>query len=56
MRGNSEPSGSSLQKSTSWARLDRAFRSVLTVPKQNLPKEEARQKRLSQRKRANRPV
>ena len=33
-------------------RLDYAFRNVLTVPKEKLLKEEARQKRLNQKKKA----
>jgi len=37
---------------TGWDRLDRAFRTVITVPKERLLKEEARLKRLRQRKRA----
>lgn len=41
-----------MPEGTPWQRLDRAFRTILTVPKQNLLKEEARQKRLSQKKRA----
>jgi hypothetical protein len=45
-----------LQGGTPWARLDRAFQTVLTVPKQKLLKEEARQKRLSQKKRSKKPV
>jgi len=44
------------QEETPWARLDRAFRTVLTVPKQALLKEEAKLKRLRQRKRANKPA
>jgi hypothetical protein len=35
-----------------WDRLDRAFRNVITVPKERLLKEEARLKRQSQKKRA----
>ena len=37
---------------TPWERLDRAFRTVLTVPKAALLKEEARLKRLREKKRA----
>jgi hypothetical protein len=45
-----EPPG--VPSETPWTRLDRAFRTVITVPKERLLKEEARLKRLSQRKRA----
>ncbi|MGD0459122.1 MAG: hypothetical protein ABSC21_15410 [Terriglobia bacterium] len=41
---------------TSWERLDQAFRTVLTVPKEKLLKEEAKQKLLNQKKRAKRPA
>ncbi len=41
-----------LPEGTPWERLDRAFRKVITVPKEALLKEEARLKRLRQRKRA----
>jgi hypothetical protein len=41
-----EPEGS-----TPWDRFDHAFRTVLTVPKEALLKEEARQKRQRARKR-----
>lgn len=50
MRENSEPPGSSLQKATSWERLDCGFRTVLTVSKQDLPKKEAKWKRARARK------
>lgn len=36
---------------TPWERLDRAFRTIITVPKGALLKEEAKQKRQKQRKR-----
>jgi hypothetical protein len=36
---------------TSWARLDRAFRTVLTVPKDQLLREETKVKRQRKRKR-----
>jgi hypothetical protein len=39
---------------TGWDRLDRAFRTVLTVPKERLVKEEARIKAQRKRKRAKR--
>jgi hypothetical protein len=41
-----------LSEETPWARLDRAFRAVIRVPKEAVLKEEARLKRLRQRKRA----
>jgi hypothetical protein len=37
---------------TPWQRLDLAFRKVLTVPKEALLKEEAKQKRQREKKRA----
>lgn len=37
---------------TPWERLDRAFRTVLTVPKDKLLKEEARLRRTKVRKKA----
>ncbi len=40
------------EEETPWARMDHAFRTVITVPKAALLKEEARLKRLKQRKRA----
>jgi hypothetical protein len=42
----------SLPEGTPWERLDHAFRTVLTVSKEALLKEEARLKRLRQKKRA----
>ena len=41
-----------LPEGTPWERLDRAFRTIITVPKAALLKEEARLKRLKKRKRA----
>lgn len=41
---------------TGWDRLDRAFRSVITVPKERLLKEESRLKRQKQKKRAKKPA
>ncbi len=41
-----------LREEAAWARLDRAFRNIITVPKEALLKEEAKLKRLNQRKRA----
>jgi hypothetical protein len=43
-------------RQTPWDRLDQAFRTVITVPKERLLKEEARLKRQKQRKRAKKPV
>ncbi len=37
---------------TPWSRLDHAFRTILTVPKQRLLKEEAKDKRQRKRKRS----
>ena len=39
---------------TPWQRLDIAFRTALTIPKETLLKEEARLKKLRARKRARR--
>jgi hypothetical protein len=39
-------------EATPWERLERAFRTVLTVPKADLLKEEARLKKLRAKKRA----
>lgn len=39
-------------RETGWDRLDRAFRTVITVPKEQLLKEEARLKRVRKNKRA----
>ena len=41
-----------VEGNTPWERFDRAFRTVLTVPKEALLKEEARLKRLRDKKRA----
>lgn len=41
---------------TPWDRLDRAFRTVITVPKERLLKEEARIKAHRKRKRAKKPA
>ena len=43
-------------RDTPWERLDRAFRTALRVPKAVLVKEEARQKRLRQKRRAKKPT
>jgi hypothetical protein len=40
---------------TPWERLDAAFRKVLTVPKEALLKEERKQKRQREKKRAKKP-
>jgi hypothetical protein len=44
-----------LPEATPWERLDRAFRTVITVPKETLLKEEAKWKRAraKKKKRAN---
>lgn len=49
-----KPEAETVRDETGWDRLDRAFRTVITVPKERLLKEEARLKRLSKRKRAKR--
>jgi hypothetical protein len=40
---------------TAWEKLDRAFRTVLRVPKEALLKEEAKIKQRRQKKRAKKP-
>ncbi|MGD1156426.1 MAG: hypothetical protein ABSA41_11410 [Terriglobia bacterium] len=45
-----------LQEETPWARLDRAFRTVIEVPKEALLKEEAKLKRLRKRRLASKPA
>lgn len=45
-----------ISESTPWQKLDRAFRTVIAVPKEALLKEEARLKRLKQRKWAKKPA
>jgi len=50
------PQVPSIPGNTSWERLDLAFRTVLTVPKRGLLKEEAKLKRLRQKKRSKKAV
>ncbi len=43
-------------KEPPWARLDRAFRAVIKIRKDDLLREEAKDKRLRKRKRARKPA
>jgi len=45
-----------LPEGTPWEKLDRAFRTVITVPKAALLKEEARLKRLRKKRRVKKSV
>jgi hypothetical protein len=45
-----------LPEGTPWERLDRAFRTVITVPKEALLREERKLKQRRRKKRAKKPV